>query len=140
MIPVPVTLGTQPLPPVITRSTAMSRPAAYLRLTDPAGRQAVIEVARQSGWPDPGLYTETPQDAPGARAALDRLIDSVATGQHHAVLIPGQPADARLKRLFRACADHGVPVVTAFPRPRPAGPGPGTPTLAELLASSRLSR
>lgn len=117
--------------------TRHARPAAYLRIADPVGHRAVTEAARQRGWPDPVLYTETQRDTPGSGTVLDRLVGAVAAGQHNAVLISGQFAGPEpLAPLLRACADHGVPVITAFAGPRPAGHSPAVPTLRELLASN----
>jgi hypothetical protein len=107
---------------VPTRLPAPMRPAAYIRLASGPGapaparqRDAIVEAARQRGWPDPAVYAdEGPVPAQGHGPALASLSAAISAGRHDAVIVPGAGAISRssadmMAFLFR-CTSHGVAV------------------------------
>lgn len=98
------------------------RPAAYLRAVAGHGveplasqRQAILESARQRGWPAPTVYADDdPGPEDGYGAALATLSEAIGAGRYDAVLIasPG-PVSIRPEYLtsflFR-CTRQGVAV------------------------------
>jgi hypothetical protein len=102
--------------------TAPTRPAAYLRVASGPGaltparqRNAIIEAARQRGWPEPTIYAdEGPVPAEGHGPELASLSAAIAAGRHDAVIVPGAGVISRssadvMAFLFH-CARHGVAV------------------------------
>jgi hypothetical protein len=113
---------TVPLRPV-----APKRAAAYIRLASGPGalsparqRKAIVEAARQRGWPKPAVYADSgPVPAEGYSPALAKLSAAIGAGRHDAVIMPGpgvisrSPADLMVF-LFR-CSHHRVAVEFVSP-------------------------
>ncbi len=140
-----------------------ARPAAYLRVATqrtalPPARQreAVIEAARQRGWPEPVVYADDgPALADGHAPGLAMLSAAIGAGRHDAVImsgpgiISGNPA--RLMAFLFRCTDNGVAVEFAIPpapqvfqmqpppaaRLSPALPPPAAARYAPLLRPQR---
>jgi hypothetical protein len=118
--------------------TSPRHPAAYLPparsgASGQAGQQAIVQAARQQGWPVPVVYADDPDRPGGQDPALDRLQAAITAGRHDALLMPmpgtlGDPAP--LMRLLSRCTQYGV-IVSLVPRPMAAGPD-----LAAALAAS----
>jgi hypothetical protein len=116
------------------RMPAPIRPAAYLRLASGPGvltparqRDAVVEAARQRGWPAPTVYADHgPVPAEGYGPSLALLSAAIGAGRHDAVILPGAGAISRssadmMAFLFR-CTHHGVTVEFLGPPGAPAVP------------------
>ena len=113
---------TEPVSPA-----APMRPAAYIRLALRPGalaparqRDAIAEVARQRGWPEPAVYADDgPVLADGYGPALDRLIAAIEAGRHDAVIMPDSGvisrSPARLMAFLFRCSHHGVAVEFVSP-------------------------
>lgn len=98
------------------------RPAAYIRIDSrpgapPAGRQreAIIEVARRRGWPEPAVYADEGSAlADGYGPGLAMLSAAVCAGRHDAVIMSGPGVisrnQARLMAFLFRCTDNGVAV------------------------------
>lgn len=122
-----------------TRLPAPMRPAAYIRLASGPGapaparqRDAIVEAARQRGWPDPAVYAdEGPVPAEGHGPALASLSAAIGTGRHDAVIVPGAGVISRssadvMAFLFR-CGRHGVAVEFLEPQGTHAFPAHSAP-------------
>ncbi len=107
------------------------RPAAYIRIVSRPGerpsdrqREAIIEVARDRGWPEPVVYADDGQaTADGYGPALSTLSAAIGAGRHDMVIMPGPSVISRspahlMAFLFR-CNHHGVAV--EFVSPAAAG-------------------
>jgi hypothetical protein len=109
-----------------------TRPAAYIRapLGDDAElarhREAVMDGARQRGWPPPTVYAEDPDLAEGHGPALGTLEAAIEAGRHDALLITDPAAvtgtATHLIRLLFRCTRNGVVVGFLLP-PALAGGG-----------------
>jgi hypothetical protein len=122
------------------------RPAAYLRVAShrgapPAARQreAIVEVARQRGWPQPVVYTdEVPAQTDGYGPGLALLSAAVGAGRHDAVIMSGPGViggnPARLMAFLFRCTNNGVAVEFAVP-PAPSA-FPMLPPPAARLSSA----
>jgi hypothetical protein len=98
------------------------RPAAYLRLGSgvsavaPARqRQAIIDMARARGWPEPTVYADDGSaDTDGYGPALERLSAAIGAGRHDAVIMPGPAVISRnpahMMAFLVRCTHHGVAV------------------------------
>jgi len=151
------------------RLPAPTRPAAYIRLASGPGaltparqRDAVVEAARQRGWPPPTVYADDgPVPAEGHGPSLTLLSAAIGAGRHDAVIMPGAGATSRgsadMMAFLIRCTHHGVtveflepPDAHAFPmRPPPAADRPPPfplPSAARrpwpfpLLSAARRSR
>jgi hypothetical protein len=128
-------------------------PAAYLRTSSPSMQMAMVNAARQRGWPEPDIYVDVPgSESPG----LAELTTAIAAARHDALLLPIALADdPEIRRLLATCTQQGAvvsflaPAVAAEaqrqPAPFPAGarhPAPQEPwstlTRARLDALSEL--
>ncbi len=103
------------------------RPAAYIRIVSRPGaqpparqREAIIEVARERGWPEPVVYADDGRPtADGYGPALAMLSAAVGAGRHDVVIMPGPGVISRspahlMAFLFR-CNHHGVAVEFVSP-------------------------
>lgn len=113
---------TEPVSPA-----APTRPAAYIRLAPGAGalspasqRDAIVEAARQRGWPEPAVYADAgPVLADRYGPALARLSAAIETGGHDAVIMPDpgviSRSPARLMAFLFRCSHYGVAVEFVSP-------------------------
>jgi Resolvase, N terminal domain len=137
------------------------RPAAYIRIVSRPGaqpparqREAIIEVARDRGWPEPVVYADDGRaTADGYGPALAMLSAAIGAGRHDMVIMPGPGVISRspahlMAFLFR-CTHHGVAVEFLSPatgadaflmRPRPAPSRPPLPSAAQLPAAAPPAR
>jgi hypothetical protein len=103
------------------------RPAAYIRIVSRPGapsparqREAIIEVARERGWPEPVVYADDGRaTADGYGPALAMLSAAVGAGRHDMVIMSGPGVISRspahlMAFLFR-CNHHGVAVEFVSP-------------------------
>jgi len=109
------------------RLPAPMRPAAYLRLASGPGapgrarqRDAIIEAARERGWPDPVIYAdEGPVPADGPGPALASLSAAIGAGRHDAVIVSGagvlRRSSADMMAFLFHCTRHGVAVELVGP-------------------------
>jgi len=116
------------------RLPAPMRPAAYLRLASGPGapgrarqRDAIIEAARERGWPDPVIYAdEGPVPADGPGPALASLSAAIGAGRHDAVIVSGagvlRRSSADMMAFLFHCTRHGVAVEFLGPPGTPAFP------------------
>jgi hypothetical protein len=109
--------------------TDITRPAAYIRagvdwdaVIRTAQHQAIANLTRSHGWPEPQLYLDQDQadPAPGDGGALAALTAAISAGRHDAVLIvgPGVIHNCQshlLWRLLWHCSRHGVSVDYLMP-------------------------
>lgn len=116
-----------------TRMPAPMRPAAYICLASGPGaltparqRAAVVEAARQRGWPPPTVYADDDPGPEGHGPSLALLSAAIGAGRHDAVIMLGAGAVSRrtadmMAFLFR-CTRHGVAVEFLGPAAAPAFP------------------
>ncbi len=139
------------------------RPAAYIRIDSrpgappaPRQREAIIEVARQRGWPEPAVYADEGSAlADGDGPGLATLSAAVGAGRHDAVLMSGPGVisrnQARLMAFLFRCTDNGVAVEFVGPsavsdflmQPPPAArlsPALSLPAAARYARLCRLPR
>jgi len=103
------------------------RPALYIRVANADSaddmrvqrqREAVLSTARERGWPEPAIYTDTgPSGWQRPGSALARQAAGISSGQRDAVITADLDRISRTpagRAAFTAhCASHRAPIETA---------------------------